>query len=155
MQQLNLPDHGVKTRHAPQGDHVFDPIRRRWVTLTPEEWVRQHVLNYLVHELKCPASLISVEHAITLNGTAKRADIVVHDGAGAPLLLVECKAPSVKLDQRAFEQAARYNLVFKVPYLLVSNGLVHYACQVDTGAGTVHFLSQIPPYAAMLGGGRS
>lgn len=152
MQPLNLPDHGVKTMHAPEGDRVFDPVRRRWVALTPEEWVRQHVLNYLVHELACPASLISVEHAIALNGLAKRADLVVHDRAAAPLLLVECKAPQVRVDQRVLEQVARYNIVFRVPYLLVTNGIVHYACRVDRTSGTVDFLGEIPTYAAMQGG---
>ncbi|MFT3886531.1 MAG: type I restriction enzyme HsdR N-terminal domain-containing protein [Flavobacteriales bacterium] len=152
MQQLNLPDHGVKTRHAPGGDHVFDPFRRRWVALTPEEWVRQHFLNYLVQDLGCPASLISVEHTIALNRLAKRVDLVVHDHGAKPLLLVECKAPHVPLDQRVLEQVARYNIVFRVPYLFVTNGLMHYACRVDHAAGTVDFLGNIPSYAEMQGG---
>ncbi|MBS1581814.1 MAG: type I restriction enzyme HsdR N-terminal domain-containing protein [Bacteroidetes bacterium] len=138
--------------HGPEGDRVFDPVRKRWVALTPEEWVRQHVLNYLVHELGCPASLISVEHAIALNRLAKRADLVVHDRAARPLLLVECKAPHVPMDQRVLEQVARYNLVFRVPYLFVTNGLVHYACRIDRTSGTVDFLGNIPRYADMQGG---
>lgn len=138
--------------HGPEGDRVFDPVRKRWVALTPEEWVRQHVLNYLVHELGCPASLISVEHAIALNRLAKRADLVVHDRAARPLLLVECKAPHVPMDQRVLEQVARYNLVFRVPYLFVTNGLVHYACRIDRASGTVDFLGNIPRYADMQGG---
>lgn len=131
---------------------MFDPLRKRWVALTPEEWVRQHVANYLVQDLGCPASLISVEHTISLNGQAKRADLVVHDRAGRPLLLVECKAPAIRMDQRVLEQASRYNLVFRVPYLLVTNGLVHYACRILHATGVVDFLGNIPPYADMQGG---
>lgn len=122
------------------------------MALTPEEWVRQHVLNYLVHELGCPASLISVEHTIALNRLVKRADLVVHDRAAKPLLLVECKAPHVPMDQRVLEQVARYNLVFRVPYLFVTNGLVHYACRIDRTSGAVDFLGNIPRYADMQGG---
>lgn len=137
--------------HGPEGGRVFDPLRRRWVALTPEEWVRQHVANHLVHDLGCPASLISVEHPLALNGLAKRADLVVHGRAGRPLLLVECKAPGVRVEQRALEQAARYNLVLKVPYLLVTNGLVHYVCRIHQATGTVDFLGNIPSYADMQG----
>lgn len=151
MQVLDLPDHGVKTKHGADGSTVFDPVRRRWVALTPEEWVRQHVLNYLLHDLGCPASLIGVEAGLALNGMAKRADIVVYDRAGSPLLLVECKAPGVAIGQAVFDQAARYNLVFKVSYLLVTNGNRHYCCRVDHERGAVEFLPALPPYEAMVG----
>lgn len=149
MQALNLPDHGVKTKHAPEGTRIFDPARREWVALTPEEWVRQHVLNYLVHEVGCPLSLISVEKKLLVNKLTKRADVVVHDRHGIPVLLVECKAPEVNVDQRAFEQAARYNTVFKVPYLLVTNGLVHFCCRVGRAENAIEFLPSIPNYEAM------
>src|SRR5690606_32621801 len=139
MQALNLPDHGVKTKHAPQGPRIFDPVRRSWVALTPEEWVRQHVLNYLVHDLGCPLSLVAVERKLMLNKLTKRADLVVHAPDARPVLLVECKAPGVKVDRGAFEQAARYNTVFRVPYLLVTNGLVHFICRIDHAAGGIVF----------------
>lgn len=137
--------------HASDGPRVFDPVRRKWVVLTPEEWVRQHLLNLLIIDKVCPPGLIAVERGLTLNGLAKRADIVVHGAApGAPpLLLVECKAPEVRIDQRTFEQAARYNLVFQVPYLLVSNGLVHYACRVDHLTKRVDFLVELPAFGLM------
>lgn len=151
MQPLNLPDHGVKLRHDAEGDGIWDPLRKKWLVLTPEEWVRQHVLNHLIHDLGCPASLISLEHTISLNGLTKRADIVVHDRRAKPLLLVECKAPQIRMDQKVFEQASRYNLVFHVPFLLVSNGLVHYCCQVDHGTGAVDFLPKVPAFRAMVG----
>ncbi len=149
MQALNLPDHGVKTKHAAGGWRIFDPVRRLWVALTPEEWVRQHVLNHLMHDLGCPASLLVVERKLALHGLTRRADIVLHARNAAPLLLVECKAPGVKPDLAAFEQAARYNTVFKVPYLLVTNGLVHYCCHVDHVDGRINFLPRVPPFAEM------
>lgn len=155
MQRLNLPDHGVKLRHGPDGGHVWDPLRRKWLVLTPEEWVRQHLVNHLVHDLGCPLTLISAEHTITLNGLTKRADLVVHGRDGKPLLLVECKASHVKVDRTVFEQAARYNLVFRVPYLLVSNGLVHYCCRVDHTTGAVDFLPNVPDYRALTGEDRA
>ena len=151
MQALNLPDHGVKTKHAPEGERIFDPVRRLWVALTPEEWVRQHVLNYLIIELVCPASLIAVEHKLLVNKLSKRADIVVHAPDGRPVLLVECKAPEVKVDQSTFEQAARYNTEFKVPFLLVTNGLVHFCCLVDHSNGRIEFLSKVPSYIDLCG----
>ncbi len=149
MQRLNLPDHGVKLRHGADGDQVWDPARRRWLVLTPEEWVRQHVLNHLVHDLRCPVSLVAMERIITLNDLTKRADIVVHGRDGKALLLVECKAPEVKVDQAVFEQAARYNLVFRVRYLLVTNGLLHYCCRLDLDKGTVEFLPRLPDFEQM------
>jgi len=141
---LDLPDHGVKLRHDADGERVFDPIRRKWVQLTPEEWVRQHFLNHLVHDLGCPASLIAVEKSLVLNELAKRADIVVHAADGRAVALVECKAPSVRITQTTFEQAARYNVVFKVRYLLVTNGLRHYCCRIDQSNGSVDFVVDIP-----------
>lgn len=146
---LNLPDHGVKTRHTPEGDHVFDPVRRRWVALTPEEWVRQHVLVHLMKDRGCPLSLIAVERSLQLNGLSKRADIVVHAHGAIPLLLVECKAPDVPLVQATLEQAARYNLVLRVPFLLVTNGLSHYACRIRHVDGAVDFLPDLPTFEAM------
>ncbi|MCC6840868.1 MAG: type I restriction enzyme HsdR N-terminal domain-containing protein [Flavobacteriales bacterium] len=149
MQALNLPDHGVKTKHGPDGARIFDPVRRTWVALTPEEWVRQHVLNFLVFDRACPISLLAVERKLVLNRMTRRADVLVHDAHGRPVLLVECKAPGVKVDQRTFEQAARYNTVFRVPYLLVTNGLVHYACRVHHGNGNIEFLPAVPDHPAL------
>ncbi len=150
MQALNLPDHGVKLRQDADAVRVFDPVRRKWLVLTPEEWVRQHTLNHLVHDLGCPVSLVAMEHTITLNGLSKRADIVVHGNDAKPLLLVECKGQEIRMDQKVFEQAARYNLVFRVRFLLVTNGLTHYCCRVDPNTGTVDFLPKVPPFEEMM-----
>ena len=146
---LALPDHGLKTRHGPDGPQVFDAIRRQWVALLPEEWVRQHFVNFLVHDKGCPASLIAVERQLTLNGLSKRADIVVHAADGRPVALVECKAPRVKVGQAVFEQAARYNCVFRVKWLIVTNGLKHYCCAVDHFKASVDFVVEIPDHAAL------
>lgn len=150
LPMLDLPDHGVKTNRADGGATVFDPVRRKWVALTPEEWVRQHFLQYLVNDLHCPLSLVKVECLLTLNGLTKRADLVVHDRGGAPLALVECKAPGVRLVQAVFDQAARYNLSFKVRWLMVTNGLQHYCCEVDHAQGTVRFHDRLLTYEDML-----
>ena len=148
---LSLPDHGIKTKHDARGAQVFDPIRRKWVTLTPEEWVRQHFVNHLVQDLGYPAGRTLVEHGLTYNGRAQRADVVVCDDAGGPLVLVECKAPVVPITQRTFEQAARYNTVFKVPFLMVTNGLKHFCCRVDHLTGRVDFLPDLPVYDELIG----
>lgn len=150
MRPLNLPDHGVKHKQGEGGPVVFDPSRRRWVALTPEEWVRQHFLLHLVHDLGCPLSLISAEKTITLHGLTKRADIVVHGAKGEPIALVECKAPEVKLTQAVFDQAARYNIVFRVKWLLVTNGVEHYCCAVDHQQATVRFLERLPRYGELV-----
>lgn len=150
MKGLNLPDHGVEIRQAEEGELVFDPVRRRWLVLTPEEWVRQHVLNHLVHDLGCPLSLIAVEHPLKVNRLARRADILVYGPDARPLLLVECKAPNVKVDMAVFEQAARYNSVFRVPYLLVTNGLVHFCCRIHLPEGRIEFLPHVPDRATMV-----
>lgn len=128
---------------------VFDPIRRKWVALLPEEWVRQHFIHHLIHDQGCPASLIAVETALVLNELRKRADVLVHDRNGRPVALVECKAPDVKITQATFEQAARYNAVFKVAYLIITNGLQHYCCVVDHETAAVKFLVEIPAYAEL------
>jgi len=151
-QVLDLPDHGVKTKHADRGMLVFDPVRRKWVALTPEEWVRQHVINYLLVDLACPISILGVEIPLQLNGLAKRADIVVFGNEGKPVALIECKAPAVRIGTRTFEQAARYNSVFKVRYLMVTNGLKHFCCSVDHERSTVDFLPRLPQFDDMKGG---
>lgn len=129
---------------------MFDPCRKVWVALTPEERVRQHFLNYLVHERQCPSGLIRTEHEIKLNGMSKRADIVVHDDHGQPLALVECKAPDVRIDQAVFDQAVRYNLVFKVRWLMLTNGLKHYCYLLDPTTGEVKNQPLIPAWPDMM-----
>ncbi|MEO8066072.1 MAG: type I restriction enzyme HsdR N-terminal domain-containing protein [Flavobacteriales bacterium] len=149
-QRLNLPDFGIKCRSTVEGPRIFDPSRRIWVAYTPEEFVRQHFLNYMVHDRKCPLGLIRTEQELTLNALSKRADIVVHDDRGKPLALVECKAPNVRIDQGTFEQATRYNIVFKVRWLLLTNGMKHYCFMVNHASGEVKSAPLIPTYHEMM-----
>ena len=130
------------------GMEIFDVLRRRWVALTPEEWVRQHFVAFLATERGVPAALMGNEVSLKLNGTARRCDTVVFDRTLKPVCIVEYKAPSVAVTQKVFDQIARYNSVLKAPYLIVSNGLSHYCCRY--GAQGYAFLPDIPPFAEMV-----
>lgn len=127
---------------------VFDIVRRRWVALTPEEWVRQNTINMLHYRLCYPLELMQVEAAITLNGLTKRCDIVVYDRAVRPWMIVECKKKSVPINQNVVDQACRYNLVLQVPYLLLTNGRQQLCLEVDAGAGTLRRVS-LPDYGTV------
>lgn len=129
---------------------IFDPVRRKNVALTPEEWVRQHLIQYLNESLAYPLSLLSIEKSLTLNGMTKRYDLVAHGDTGFPALLAECKAPDVNITQDTFEQIARYNLILKVEWLVVTNGLETYCARVDLDARSVKFIPQIPRYDEIL-----
>lgn len=147
--QLSLPKVTLRTRTSPDGDtEVYDPLRRRYVALTPEELVRQHFAAWLTGELGYPASHIANEVTLTLNGTRRRCDTLVYDQAGQPLMIVEYKAPSVAVTQAVFDQIVRYNMVLRAAYLCVSNGLRHYCCAIDYASGSYRFLSNVPPYTA-------
>lgn len=126
IRPLNLPPAELRLRHSGRGDEVFDPLRGKWLLLTPEEWVRQHFTSFLRSSLGYPAGLMANEIAVSLNGTSKRCDTVVHDREGRPLMIVEYKAPHIPITQEVFNQIARYSLVLRVRYLTVSNGLHHY-----------------------------
>jgi hypothetical protein len=144
MQALNLPEYSFKIRREGDRVHIFDPFRKKYIVLSPEEWVRQHLLQFLVQERKFPASLISIETGLKYNQLSKRADILIHDTFGKPHLMVECKAPAVKITQDAFDQIARYNMVFKVKYLVVSNGINHFCCEMDYITNNYSYLKEIP-----------
>ena len=125
---------------------VLDVYRKRFVKLTPEEEVRQRFARYLVEEKGFPASLLMTEFALKVNTLSRRCDILVHKPAGHPAVLVECKAPAVRINQASFDQVARYNLAFRVRYLMVTNGLKHYCCELNFDTGKIIFLDQIPEY---------
>ncbi|MDR0385590.1 MAG: type I restriction enzyme HsdR N-terminal domain-containing protein [Prevotellaceae bacterium] len=144
--QLQLPAFGHRIRKSEKGNMIFDPVRSKYVALTPEEWVRQNFLQYLIRIKKTPKNLIRVEMFIELNNLAKRSDIVVHSRQGTPILAVECKAPTVKITQSAFEQLARYNLQLNVPYLVVTNGISLYVCKFSETEQRYLFLDDIPEY---------
>ena len=149
--QLNLPAFGAHVR--PDADSVrggleiYDALRRKWVALTPEEWVRQNFVNFLVAERGYPAALMANEVEIKLNGLSRRCDTVVYDTRLQPRVVVEYKAPSVAITQKVFDQIARYNIVVNAGVLIVSNGLRHYCCRFD-GEG-YRFLRDVPPYAQL------
>lgn len=148
---LNLPPRQLRLRLRADGGHdVYDPLRRRWLLLTPEEWVRQHFMAHLIADRGYPAHLMANEVGLKLNGMQRRCDAVVWSKADAsPLMLLEFKAPRVEIGRDVFDQIVRYNMVFRAPYLIVSNGLSHYCCSVDCGAGTYAFLREIPDYSKL------
>ncbi len=148
MQPLNLPQYSFKIKSEGQRNYIFDNIRKRYVVLTPEEWVRQHLIAWLVEEKNYPASLIAVEIPLRINRMERRADIILYSSLGKPFIIIECKAPGIKISQKAFDQAARYNIGLKVNYLVVSNGLVHYCAKLDHDVGTWKFLKEIPDFDA-------
>lgn len=147
MQQLNLPAYQFKLKSNEKHTLIFDKIRKKYVVLTPEEWVRQHFVYFLLEEKKYPISLIAVEKQLTVNNLKKRSDILVFSPNGTPNIIVECKAPSVKITQETFDQIARYNLKLQANYLIVTNGLQHFFCQMDTENKTYVFLKEIPDYS--------
>lgn len=146
MLNLNLPPFDIKVKKIDGRLSVFDKVRRKYVALTPEEWVRQHFINYLVFEKGYPESLIANEIQINLNQQKKRCDTVVYDRDAIPLVIIEYKAPEVGITQNVFDQIVQYNIVLKVRYLIVSNGLNHYCCKVDYENHTFAYLPDIPSY---------
>lgn len=151
MENLNLPEHPLKIRLAENGkSEVFDEFRKKYVALSPEEWVRQQFLWYLVNAKKYPASLIAVEKGLVLNGLQKRFDAVVFNKNGVPLALIEFKSAGVQLQQKVFEQIAAYNMKMKVKYLIISNGLQHFCCTVDYNKQRFNFLEDIPEYTELI-----
>ncbi len=144
MQLLNLPSYQFKIKESDGRVQIFDAIRKKYLVLTPEEWVRQNFLQFLIQEKKIPASLIAIEAGLKYNQLQKRTDVLVYDKLGSPYLMVECKAPEVKISQDTFDQIARYNMAFKVRYLVVTNGLQHFCCHMDYEENTYQFLEQIP-----------
>jgi hypothetical protein len=123
--QLNFPTYKFKTKSEQNTNYVFDIVRKKYVVLTPEEWVRQHVIHYLVTEKQFPQSLLAVERGLTINGRKKRFDVLAFNKNGQPYLLIECKSPDIDIKKAVFEQIAVYNSHFKAPFLLVTNGLQH------------------------------
>ena len=144
MQQLKFPVYSFRFKSSENKTLIFDEIRKKFIILTPEEWVRQHVLRFLISEKKYPKSLINVEKQLKVKDTIKRYDVVIYNRDGSIFLIVECKAPSIPITQQTFDQIARYNLVANATYLMVSNGLDHYYCQMDYENEAYIFLKDLP-----------
>lgn len=146
MQPLNLPDFDVKIIKEDGKKRIFDFIRKKYVVLTPEEWVRQHFLHYLTDSLKYPKALIRIETGLNQNAMQKRTDILIHDRTGKPWMIVECKAPEVKLDRNCFNQALIYNMTLGARYISVTNGLLHFCFRAGSAEREAEFLPAIPTY---------
>lgn len=149
MLSLNLPDIDAKFTTEGGKSMIFDVVRRRYVSLTPEEWVRQHFVHFLINCKGYPQSLLANEVQIRLGKTSKRCDTVVYRKNLTPQMIVEYKAPEVEISQKVFDQIVRYNMVLRADYLVVSNGLQHYCCSIDYGTGNCTFLADIPHYTEL------
>ncbi len=149
MQALNLPTYSFKIKSEDNRKYIFDEIRRKYLLLTPEEWVRQNFIKYLVKEKKYPRQLISIEMEFKIGRLIKRCDIVVFNKSGKPNLIVECKSPSVAINQDTFDQISDYNRHFNVMYLIVTNGIKHYCCKFDKNADSFVFEGEIPEYTEL------
>lgn len=144
--ELNLPAYPFRVKQASDGSYqIFDEFRKKFLALTAEEWVRQHLLQYLTNYLQFPKGLLKIETGLKLNTLQKRTDALFYKDR-LPFVLIECKAPDVVIDNATFEQIGNYNIVHKAKYLIVSNGLQHYCCKIDFDKGAFNFLPEIPAY---------
>jgi type I site-specific restriction endonuclease len=142
LPNLNLPSFNFRV----ENDSIFDSIRKKWVALTPEEWVRQNFLTYLLLEKGYPKSLIKVEQSIKAFDQARRCDAVIYTNEIKPLAILECKKPDVKINEKTFQQIALYNTALNAPYLIITNGLDHYCCKIELTTSKTEFLDHIPGY---------
>ena len=148
MHHLNLPPADLKIRRQDNKDYVFDRLRKQYVRLTPEEWVRQHFIHYLIHEKQYPEGLLANEVCITIGPVTRRCDTALYDSFLQPRMIIEYKAPSVNISQKTFDQIMQYNYQLKVPWLIVSNGLQHYCCRMDE-KGEATFLREVPEWGEL------
>jgi len=146
MQKLQFPTYSFRFKNSENKVAIFDEIRKKFIILTPEEWVRQHVVQFLLQDKKYPKSYVNVEKLVKVNDLNKRYDIIVYQPNGEIYLLIECKAPDVTISQQTFDQIARYNLVLNAKYLMVTNGLNHYFCQMDFENEKYVFLKELPHF---------
>ena len=150
MENLNFPVYDFRYTERENKKYIFDIIRKKYVLLTPEEWVRQNFIRYLLEEKGYIQSLVRVEMFFKLNRLSKRADIALFDRNGKPKVLVECKSPKIAISQVVFEQVARYNLSFKVDFLVVTNGMQHFCCKMDYEKKSYTFLKEIPGFDEVI-----
>lgn len=150
MQKLNLPQFELKMRQKEGKKQIFDPLRKKYVALTPEEWVRQNLIAFFVQYQQYPSGLIAVEMPVNVNGLNQRADVVVYNRKGKPVMIVECKAPGINITKSVFDQAARYNIRLKVEYMMVSNGLQHYCAQLNDDKGGYMMMQSVPSIEQLM-----
>ena len=149
MQKLNFPQYQFRFKNTENKIGIFTPLRKKFVILTPEEWVRQHCVHFLMNEKKYPITLLNEEKKVNVNGMSKRYDIVAYKNNGKVKLIVECKAPSVQITQTTFDQIARYNLSLNADFLMLTNGLNHYFCKMNFKEKTYTFLRDLPEYSVL------
>ena len=149
MQNLNFPSYNFRFKNSENKVSIFDDIRKKFIIITPEEWVRQNTIQFLLQEKNYPKSYLNIEKLIKINDITKRYDIVVFQPDGTIFLLIECKAPEIKITQETFDQIARYNLTLKAQYLMVTNGLNHYFCQMDFEKEQYVFLEELPNFISI------
>lgn len=147
MQSLNLPPASLKYKKVNGKTAVFDILRKKYILLTPEEWVRQHFVHFLINSHKYPKSLIKLESGVKYNDLRGRSDILVYDRSAEIFMLVECKSPETPLNNKVFEQASRYNINYKAKFLVITNGLKHFCCGINHLDGSYEFMPQLPPYS--------
>ena len=152
MIELNFPSYPFRISREGDQHRIFDPVRRKFVALTLEEWVRQHVIRFLIDERSVPASLISVEGSLKVYRTPRRYDVAVFNREGKPMLVVECKAPSVKLSQETVDQVVRYNMALKAGYLMVTNGLEHFLFWMEEKDGSFRQVRTLPHFEELGSG---
>jgi len=154
LKQLNLPEYSFRISNIRGSEMIFDPLRKKWVKLTPEEWVRQNFVQYLIKEGKYPQGLIGIEIFFRLNNMKKRVDILVHNRKGEPVMIVECKSPEIKIsdfyEDKVYDQLGEYNFGYKVPYVIVTNGIVNYAFRFNNMTNKYEHLLEIPLYEDLL-----
>jgi len=147
MLQLNLPEYNFRIKKQDEKLLIFDTQRKRYVSLTPEEWVRQHFIRFLIEEKGYPAAYLAIEKQLSMNGMNKRCDAILYNEHALPVLIIELKAPSVSITQTTFDQVAVYNAKLKVDFFMISNGIEHYCCKVDTNNSRYEFFAELPDYS--------
>ena len=150
MDRLNLPTYFFTVKSEAGRKYIFDPVRKKYVILNPEEWVRQNFIQYLVHEKSFPVSLITVEREFLFNRMKKRTDILVYETSGDPVLMVECKSPDIKITRQVFDQIGLYNLTYRLKWLIVTNGLQHFCCRMNPATGRYDFADEMPSWKDVL-----
>jgi type I site-specific restriction endonuclease len=150
MLQLNLPEYNFRIKKLDEKLLIFDSQRKRYVSLTPEEWVRQHFIRFLIEEKGYPAAYLAVEKQLSLNGMKKRCDAILYNEYASPILIIELKAPNVPITQSTFDQVAVYNAKLKVDFFMISNGIEHYCCKVDTLNSKYKFFPELPEYSKLI-----
>jgi hypothetical protein len=146
MVKLNLPEYEYNVKKDEGKIWIFDIIRKRFIVLTPEEWVRQHFVNFLINDLKYPKALIKIETGLVYNKLNKRSDIIIYDRQGLPWMVIECKAPEQKLNTQTLEQVTMYNASMKAKYIAVTNGMIHFCCEINWEERNTNLLKAFPEY---------